>query len=116
MLVRILYAIEFFAALTAVFIAWSQIGGQGHLDIIPWYWMLGLGVGISMALVLATRASVGSRKGWSAAVVAWLVAALLLATVMGLVTYYYHLHESDEELDPEFNTQRTSFLYLPGLW
>ena len=35
---RLAYMVEFFIAVLAVFTAWSEIGGQAALDLMPWGW------------------------------------------------------------------------------
>jgi hypothetical protein len=41
---RLAYVAEFLLALIAIWTLWSQVGGQGHLDLMPWYDKLGLSV------------------------------------------------------------------------
>jgi hypothetical protein len=95
---RIAYAIEFFLATLAVFTVWSQVGGQGHLDLMPWYWKLVCGLGLSCAAVGFTVASAEQEQFWNAKSIAWLVGAIVLMTFMGGLTYHYHLLEpADEE-------------------
>jgi hypothetical protein len=97
---RLLYAIEFLIALIATYTVWSQVGGQGHLDIMAWYWKLGLGVGIAFATVKATAAAITGGRTWNARTLRWLSVILALAVVCGAVTYYYHVTEpapDDEE-------------------
>src|SRR5215470_6140711 len=96
---RIAYAFEFFLATLAVFTVWSQVGGQGHLDLMPWYWKLICGSGLSCAVVGFTAASAEQERFWNVKSIAWMVAALFLIALMGGLTYYYHLHEpADEEM------------------
>jgi hypothetical protein len=38
---RLAYATQFLIALIAVYVLWSQVGGQSHLDLMPWYLKLG---------------------------------------------------------------------------
>ena len=33
---RLAYATQFLIAVIAVFTLWSQVGGQSHLDLMPW--------------------------------------------------------------------------------
>lgn len=96
---RIAYAIEFFTALIAVFSAWSQVGGQGHLDLLDWYWKLILSVALSLAVVKATAAAACGDRFLNARTVLWLTLSLLLTITMGIVTYYVHLHEPQDEQD-----------------
>jgi hypothetical protein len=97
---RLFYAIEFLIALVATYTVWSQVGGQGHLDMMAWYWKLFLGVGIAFAAVKATGAAVAGKRTWNARTLRWLSIILALSLACGLVTYYYHLTEpppGDEE-------------------
>lgn len=94
---RIAYAVEFLVALIATFTVWSQVGGQGHLDLMPWYWKFFLGGGLSIATVRATVAAVESEQVWNSRTLRWLAMILTLMIGCGVVTYYYHLYEPDEE-------------------
>jgi len=96
---RIAYAIQFVITLIATFEVWAQIGGQGHLDLMPWYWKLLLAAGFSLATVKATVAAVERDRFWNSRTSAWLAVALLLSIVMGFLTYYEHLHEPPDEGD-----------------
>jgi len=42
---RLAYATQFVIALIAVFVLWSEVGGQVHLDLMPWYFKLAFGAG-----------------------------------------------------------------------
>ena len=53
---RIAYAIQFVVTLMAIFEVWAQVGGQGHLDLIPWYYKLVPACALSLATVKATAA------------------------------------------------------------
>lgn len=104
-LFRLAYAIEFLLALVAVFTLWSQVAGQGHLDIVDWHWKLGLGVAAAFAIVKATAAGVEGEAFWNPLLRRWLLAAVLIAAACGMVTYYYHLYyepveEEMEEVEP----------------
>jgi len=97
---RLFYAIEFLIALIATYTAWSQVGGQGHLDLMAWYWKLGLGVAISFATVKATAAAVSGPRTWNSRTLRWVSIIVALGLVCGAVTYYYHITEpppDDEE-------------------
>jgi hypothetical protein len=94
---RLLYALEFLIALIATYTVWSQVGGQGHLDIMAWYWKLFLGVGISLATVKATAAAVGDKRTWNRRTLRWISIIVLLGLACGTVTYYYHLNEPPDE-------------------
>ena len=102
-ILRLAYVAEFFLVLIAVFAAWSQIGGQGHLDLMPWYWKLALALGFSFSCVKATSAAVEHEQLWNPRTLKWMAATLLMAVLCALVTYYYHLYEPEEEEESEEN-------------
>ena len=94
---RLAYICEFLLALLAITVLWGEVGGQGHLDLMPWYDKFVLIVALALATVIGTMAAVSHERGWNRTAVACLVIAILIACAMGAVTYYYHLHEEDEE-------------------
>jgi peptidoglycan/LPS O-acetylase OafA/YrhL len=96
---RLAYIAEFFLVLIAVLLGWSQIGGQGHLDLMPWYDKLVLSFSLALVVVLGTVAAVRQERAWNAKSVTCLIAALLIAAGMAAITYYYHLHEEDDDDD-----------------
>lgn len=96
---RLAYMLEFLLALTAVYTLWSEIGGQGHLDLLPWYTKLFCGVGLSWSIVRFSAGMVESEQFWNSRTRRWFLMILLFAMVMGGIVYYYHLHESPEEGD-----------------
>lgn len=104
--IRLALAVEFLVALVAVFAVWGQVGGQDHLDLMPWHWKLVLGGGLAAACVQLTAATIEGERAWTARTVAWLVVALALMLLMGAATYYVHLHEPAEEEAPAAETQR----------
>jgi hypothetical protein len=80
---------------------WAQVGGQGHLDLMPWYSKLLLAGGFSYAAVKATMAAVRRDRFRNRGTIGWLAAALALMVTMGVLTYYEHLHEpADDEEEP----------------
>ena len=97
---RIAYAIQFTVTMMAVFEVWGQVGGQGHLDLMPWYGKLLLAAALSLAAVKATAAAVQRDRFWASRW--WLAAVLALIAVMGILTWYEHIHEpaDDEEAPP----------------
>lgn len=113
-LLRLAYVCEFFLALIAVLTAWSEIGGQGHLDIMPWYDILVLSVSLSLVAVMGTAAAVRQEKALNSKTVTCLVAALLIAGAMGAVTYYYHLHEDDDNDDSNSGSHAVLYHRGPG--
>jgi hypothetical protein len=106
---RLAYATQFLIALIAVFVLWAQVGGQGHLDLMPWYLKLGLGVGAALAAVKATAAAVGHDHTWNGSTLKWFGIMLALLIGCGLASFYYHVYgETDEE--DEQDTQTSSLL------
>jgi cytochrome bd-type quinol oxidase subunit 2 len=96
-LLRLAYVAEFLLALIAVLMLWSQVGGQGHLDLMPWYDKFGLTVALAVVTVLGTLSATAQERAWSLRTILWIVAALVIAGVMAALTYYYHVHENDDE-------------------
>lgn len=60
-LLHVLYAIEFLIALIAVYTVWSEVGGQGHLDYMAWYWKAAMGPPAAYGIIRLTQAAV--RRG-----------------------------------------------------
>src|SRR6266508_2971198 len=100
-LVRPFYALEFLVAIIAVFSVWSQVGGQGHLDLMPWYWKLSLGAGCAIAIVKVTAAASERDRPWHSRTLKWMAILLVLVLGCGLITYYYHLYEPQDEEDEQ---------------
>lgn len=95
-LVRLAYMLELLVAWIAYLQLWVQVGGQAHLDLMPWAVKLALVLALGIATVMGTVAAVNHEKAWNAKTTASLLLGLVLAAGMALVTYYYHLHENDE--------------------
>ena len=95
-ILRLAYTAQFLIAVIAVFTLWSEVGGQSHLDLMPWPIKLVLVLGLGLATVMGTAAAVNHEKVWNAKTTASVLLGLLLAAGMAFVTYYYHLHENDE--------------------
>ena len=89
--------IEFLVALVAIFETWSMVGGQSHLDLMPWYIKLLFVLGLAIVTVMGSAAAVSHERGWNAKTVTCVLLALMIATGMGAATYYYHLHENDDQ-------------------
>ena len=96
-ILRLAYTTQFLLASLAVFELWSQVGGQSHLDLMPWYLKLVLGGGAALATVRATAAAVSHERAWNGQTLKWLgiLAALLIGC--GLASYYYHVYEEQDE-------------------
>jgi heme/copper-type cytochrome/quinol oxidase subunit 3 len=97
-LLRLAYSTLYLIALIAVFVAWSQVGGQSHIDLLPWWLKLGLGMTMAFAVVRAAASAVAGERAWNGQTLKWLGLTLALGIVCGLATYYAHtyLEETDE--------------------
>jgi len=104
--------LEFLVAQLAILEVWSQVGGQNHLDLMPWYTKLSLTIGLSLVTVAGTVSAVSHERAWNAKTVGCLALALVIAGAMGGVTLYYHLHESD---DTGSGDEPTSISWSPAL-
>lgn len=98
---RLVYIFEFLVALPAIYAVWSQVGGQGHLDLMPWYLKLLLGVGAAWTIVRFSAAVIERERFWTLRSVTWFFAIVLFGAVMASTTFYYHLHEATDESDQE---------------
>ena len=97
-LLRLAYTTLFLIALLAVFELWSQVGGQSHLDLMPWYLKLILGTGAAFTVVKAAAAAVAGERAWNRRTLRWAGILLALLIGCGLASYYAHLYlEEDEE-------------------
>src|SRR5580658_9124091 len=99
-------------AVMAVLTLWSQIGGQGHLDLMPWYLKLGLTMAMALITVMGTMAAISHPDPWNAKAIAFVILGLLIACGMAAASYYYHLHENDE--DEGDDTTNTAMLDRPN--
>ena len=98
-LLRLAYTTQFLIALIAIFVLWSQVGGQSHLDLVPWYLKLLLGAGGAFSIVKATAASVSVEQAWNGRSLRWLGVTMALLICCGLVSYYAHLNEDTGDED-----------------
>jgi hypothetical protein len=107
-ILRLAYITQFLIALIAVFVLWSQVGGQGHLDLMPWHLKLALGAGAAFAVVKATSAAVSHEHAWNSGTLKWLGIVVALLVGCGLASYYCHLNlendEGDDQQDSAFST------------
>ena len=98
--IRIAYVAEFLLAFLVVLYGWAEIGGQSHMDFIPWYWKLIAAGGLCFAVVQATAAAVDEERAWNPRTARWLFVILVSLLVMGSITYHYHSQEPvDEQAD-----------------
>jgi len=111
---RLAYSFEFLLALLVILVSWTQIGGQGHMDLMPWYIKLGCVVLLAWCGVRLTAAMVEQPKAWNRTARLWLTGVLLASAAMAGLTYYVHLHEVPDETDTD-ETSTTSVRNLsPG--
>lgn len=103
-ILRLALMTEFLVALVAIFETWSMAGGQGHLDLMPWYAKFGFAVALALTTVMGTSAAMSHDRAWNAKTVACLLLALLIAAGMGVTTFYYHVHENDDQGGPDDNS------------
>jgi hypothetical protein len=104
-ILRLAYSTQFLIALIAVFVLWSQVGGQSHLDLLPWSVKLGLGLAAAYSVVRATAASVSGGRAWNGQTVRWLGLTLALLFACGYATYYAHLYLEDaDDADQQADT------------
>jgi hypothetical protein len=112
---RLGYAVEFLVALLAILNLWSEVGGQGHLDLMPWHIKLVCVVGMAWCCVRFTAGIVQQSKVWTPRSIAWFAGILLFGIAMGGITYYYHLHEEPED-DDEDTTAASMPITTPGVY
>jgi hypothetical protein len=107
-LLRLAYTTLFLIALLAVFELWSQVGGQSHLDLMPWYLKLILGAGAAFTIVKAVAAAVAGERAWNRQTLRWAGILLALLIGCGLASYYAHLYlEEDEQEEQNVSELRT---------
>jgi hypothetical protein len=107
-ILRLAYVTQLLIATIAVFTLWSEVGGQAHLDLMPWYLKLGLGAGAAVAVVKATKAAVEAPDGWNGGSLKWFGILIALLIGCGLASYYFHVYgESDEEQQDETQTSQS---------
>ena len=90
---RLSSAVVFLLAWIAAWLAWPQVGGQGHLDLMHWGWKLALPLGFAFAAAGFGNALLLARSWFSLRLLAWLLFAGAFVGAAGWVTYYYHLQE-----------------------
>jgi len=111
-ILRLAYSTQFLLALITIFLVWSQVGGQSHLDLMPWYLKLALGAGTAFGVVKATAASVSQEKPWGGATLKWLGIVLALLIGCGMASYYYHVYgENDQDDEGASQTSSRSILH-----
>jgi hypothetical protein len=106
---RLAYAIEFLVALIAIVSLWSEVGGEGHLDLMPWYTKLGCILGLAWCCVRFTASLVEQQRIWTGRAIGWFLGILLFCLLMGGITYYYHLHEEQDDGDEDTTATAENF-------
>lgn len=101
---RLAYAIEFLLALIAVIILWSEVGGQGHMDLLPWYSKLSCVLALAWCCVRFTAGVVEQPQTWNRRSIGWFAGIILVGITMAGITFYYHLHEVPDETDTDDTT------------
>lgn len=100
-ILRLAYTTQFLLALIAVFFLWGAIGGQSHLEIMPWWWKAALGAGAALSIVKATAAAVGGNSAWNAGSLKWFGITLVLLAACGMASYYVHMYGEEDDDQPE---------------
>lgn len=100
-LLRLAYSTQFLIALMAIFVLWSQVGGQSHVDLLPWSVKLILGLAGAYGVVRATAASVAGERAWNSQTFRWLAVTIAVLAACGYAAYYAHmnLEETDDSAD-----------------
>jgi hypothetical protein len=101
---RLGYCFVFLLSILAIFTFWSEVGGQGHLDLMPWYTKLICVLISAWCCVRLTAAMVEKPSVWNRRTVLWLAGLILITLTMAATTYYYHLHEETDQQDSDEST------------
>jgi len=114
---RLAYIAVFLLSLMAVFTLWSQVGGQGHLDLVPWSLKLALGVGAAYAITRASVAAVKGEHGWNSQSVKWTGLALAALFLCGMASFYAHnnLEDTGDEQDQGDATVSSAYRDSAGI-
>jgi hypothetical protein len=96
-LLRLAYSALYLIALTAVFVAWSQVGGQTHIDLLPWWVKLTLGLTMAFAIVRAAASAYSGTRAFNGQTLKWLGLAIALGVLCGMATYYAHMYLEDTD-------------------
>jgi len=113
-IVRLAYIALFLIAIIAVYTLWGQVGGQGHLDLVPWYIKLVLGAAASLSIVRAAASAVKADNGWNGQTVKWVGLVLAVLFLCGMASFYAHnnLEDTGDE-DDGSDTTVSSALVTP---
>jgi hypothetical protein len=100
-LLRPLLIVEFLIALESIYTAWSEVGGQYHLDLMYWPWKLGVGFGAAWLITLITGNIVENGGAITRRVYIYASLLCLVVATAGAVTWYYHNHEPVDQQDQQ---------------
>ena len=112
-ILRLAYSTQFLIAVIAVFVLWSQVGGQSHLDLLPWWIKLGLGLAAAYGVVRATAASVSGDRAWNAQALRWLGVTLAVLAACGYASYYAHMNLEDADDEDQQADTTISRMRMP---
>ena len=112
---RLAYAIEFLLALIAATVLWTEVGGQGHMDLLPWYSKLSCVLAFAWCCVRFTSGIVEQPRTWNRRSIGWFTGMVLVGITMAGITFYYHLHEVPDETDTEDSTS-ASLIANPSIF
>ena len=112
-ILRLAYTTQFLIALIAIFVLWSEVGGQSHLDLLPWHIKLVLGGGAAFCTVKATASAVDSTAPWNGKTLRWLGLALMLLIGCGLASYYAHVNLEEDDPEQDQDNSAISRLFVP---
>ena len=101
-LLRAIYGIEFLIALVAALLFWNYVGGPTHLDYVPWPWKALIPLAMAASVVRLTASTTRLQS------VRWILLLFGLMVAGGLLSYYAHLNEPQDEPDDESQTVPTS--------
>jgi hypothetical protein len=110
---RLAYSVEFLLALLAILTLWSEVGGQGHLDMMPWYTKLLCVLASAWCCVRLSAGMVEHPRAWNRRTLAWLAGLVVMSIVMAGITFYYHLHEESDQPDSDDTTTAAMNTFAP---
>jgi hypothetical protein len=113
-LLRLAYSTLYLIALISFFFVWSEVGGQSHLDLLPWWIKLGLALATAFTVVRAAASAVSGDRPWNGQTLKWLGLTVVLSVASGLATYYAHTYlEEDEGSDSETDSAISRLVTRP---
>jgi hypothetical protein len=89
--------VVFLISIQVVFTCWRQVGGQYHLDLMHPAWKLGLSGAAALLITLIVADLIGADGRFRKRAWAYSMLLILILTLAGFVTYYYHLNEPQDE-------------------